>query len=192
MRMLIGMRLMCSSCGQLKKPDDFSPEPRNVLRSQRRSNCKTCCCEAAQERWRRDVDTSRRQRRANYAASVERCNASTNRTNRITQWPNALVVSARASSKAKQVPFDLDSEHILQLFQKQGRRCYWLGIPLVPSIRARDPQRPSLDRLKLERGYVRGNIVIASAFANLGRSVTDVKRFAEFVSVLREELRGVK
>jgi len=55
---------------------------------------------------------------------------------------------------------------------------------LVPGL-LEDPQRPSLDKLVPEKGYVKGNVVLTCAAANMGRSNTSVERFAEFCSLLR-------
>lgn len=79
---------------------------------------------------------------------------------------------------------DIDSEFILQLFEEQKGLCYWLKVPMVPSVHTRDPQRPSLDRLDCLRGYTRDNVVLCTAFANMGRRDASAERFAEFVELL--------
>jgi hypothetical protein len=56
----------------------------------------------------------------------------------------------------------------------------------------RDPQRPSLDRLDCAKGYTQDNVVLASQFANMGRSSISVERMSDFVSSLADTLAGAK
>ena len=46
----------------------------------------------------------------------------------------------------------------------------------------------SLDRLDNVLGYVRGNVVWASRFANCGRGEMNVEQFQGFLKILRTEL----
>jgi hypothetical protein len=100
-------------------------------------------------------------------------------------WAPRIVLGARGTAKKKKLPFDLDTEFVLGLFEEQKGLCYWFGIPIFPNPGTRDPQRPSLDKLVPEKGYVKGNVVLTCAAANMGRSNTSVERFAEFCSLLR-------
>lgn len=77
---------------------------------------------------------------------------------------------------------------LLELFQKQNGRCYWLGIPMVVSEIKRDPRRPSVDRLDTSRGYVHGNIVLTCQFANMGRSTFGAEDFRVFIEELKSQL----
>ena len=60
---------------------------------------------------------------------------------------------------------------------------------MVPSIETRDPRRPSLDRLDEKIGYVRGNVVLTTTFANMGRSAYSAEKFAAFVAELKDQIR---
>ena len=80
--------------------------------------------------------------------------------------------------------YDLDAEYVRELFAAQRGLCHWLGIPIVPSVGFRDPRRPSLDRLDNSIGYVRGNVVLSTMFANMGRSAADADTFRTFVAEL--------
>jgi hypothetical protein len=109
---------------------------------------------------------------------------------RVAAWASQL---ARSCNRGRMVSrfgrASIDAEFIKTLFKKQGGRCYWLGIPMVPSPEHRDPRRPSLDRLDNEIGYVPGNVVLTTMFANMGRSQLSAAAFAVFVSELQAHIR---
>ena len=126
--------------------------------------------------------------RENYARNRVTCIERSILSQRVKQWENQLVIMARHNVKRRGKSgflFNIDSAFVKKLFTRQNGQCYWLGIPLVPSIEVRGPQRPSLDRIDISKGYVKGNVVLSCQFANLGRSVLPAKRFREFVEYLR-------
>lgn len=124
------------------------------------------------------------------ARNPERARAIRNRSQRVSCWHARMVNQTRQSAKRLGREFDLDAEFILELFEKQGRRCYWFGIEMIPSVLTRDPLRPSIDRLDPTRGYTRDNVVLTCLFANLGRSIMPEDRMRSFVAKLRIHLSG--
>jgi hypothetical protein len=114
----------------------------------------------------------------------ERRAKGTTRWQRETNWHDYLFKSCRTDAKRRQYPCDIDADYLLSLWRQQGGRCYWLGIELVPSVTVRDPRRPSVDKLDPSKGYTRGNVVIASMFANLGRSNFPADEFRKFADEL--------
>ena len=112
------------------------------------------------------------------------------RSQRVKAWASNLASHCRARSKARGWPTsDITGDYLLGLYEQQGGRCYWLGVPMVPSMATRDPRRPSVDRLVPALGYVQGNVVLATAFANLGRSVLAADKFAAFIAELKDQMR---
>ena len=75
-----------------------------------------------------------------------------------------MIIRTKSKCKAKGIEFDL-TEDDLTIPDK----CPVLGIDLVPhqGRRGYHPDSPSLDRIYPDRGYVRGNIRVVSARANL-------------------------
>ena len=57
------------------------------------------------------------------------------------------------------------------MFYEQDERCYWLGtkINISDVFISHHPLAPSVDRLNNDDGYVPGNVVITTRFANRGR-----------------------
>lgn len=85
---------------------------------------------------------------------------------------------------------DLDSDYLEALWHSQKGLCFWTGVPLKIGRQAKDryPQKMSLDRLDNSKGYVRGNVVWSSAFANRGRGEASVEDFQVFLAALKEHL----
>jgi hypothetical protein len=108
---------------------------------------------------------------------------------RVERWADLLSGSFRHHAKVmKYGAPDVDAAHLNALFESQNGRCYWLGVPLVPSASVRDPRRPSVDRLDNAKGYVRGNVVLTCQFANLGRSSIQADQFQTFIDELKRQL----
>ena len=66
---------------------------------------------------------------------------------------------------------EITLDDIKQLWVKQNGKCYWLNIDMsLEDVMIKDsPFAVSVERLDNDLGYVPGNIVLASRFANRGR-----------------------
>ena len=65
----------------------------------------------------------------------------------------------------------IDKDYLRKLFYEQDERCYWLGtkINISDVFISHHPLAPAVDRLNNDDGYVPGNVVITTRFANRGR-----------------------
>lgn len=70
---------------------------------------------------------------------------------------------AKSRASKRGLPFNITREHIIKLFEDQGRKCYYSGINLnivkTDASRVHDPLKMSLDCVIPEKGYVEGNVV---------------------------------
>ena len=86
----------------------------------------------------------------------------------------------------------IDEDYLDKLFYKQSKRCYWLGtlIELSDVFVKEHPLAPSVDRLNNDLGYVPGNVVIATRFANLGKRSAD-ERFllSHIIPRIQEDIK---
>ena len=75
-------------------------------------------------------------------------------------------------------------------YNKQGGKCYWLGIPLDPewNNEAYHPLALSVDRIECGGDYVKDNIVICSRMANMGRSKYCDQKFKGIVEYIKANL----
>ncbi len=92
-----------------------------------------------------------------------------------------LLNSARHRARVFQVPFDLTKDDI-----SIPEMCPILGIKLEVGTRLRRDNSPSLDRLKPELGYVRGNVRVISYRANRIKSDGTREEHEQVVAYMRE------
>jgi hypothetical protein len=85
-----------------------------------------------------------------------------------------LLYSARQRARRDNLPFDIDVEHLVALYQQQDGRCFYTGEPLELST---GDTAISIDRQVPVRGYVRGNLVLVSWIANQMKSHMDHQTF---------------
>lgn len=96
-----------------------------------------------------------------------------------------LVYHARRRAKAKGLPFDLKATDF-----KIPKRCPVLGIPLKLGTGCFWAFSPTLDRLVLERGYVKDNILVVSFRANEIRGNATLKELKQVYNFYRKVLNG--
>lgn len=94
------------------------------------------------------------------------------------QVARGMLRAAKARATLKGLPFNLtlDDIHIPQ-------RCPILGIPLIVGQPQATDNSPSLDRVKPEMGYVRGNCLVVSNRVNRIKNdsnVPELHKIAEF------------
>lgn len=105
------------------------------------------------------------------------------------RWWIYMYASISRRAKDKGDEFDITKDFLQELFESQQGRCYWFGVPLIPTGEKRHPQKPSLDRLDCSKGYTRGNVVLTSHAANMGRNCSTVEQFEDFVAVLKSTFK---
>lgn len=76
---------------------------------------------------------------------------------------NGVLTNARNRAEEKGVPFDIDVEYLLSIFPSDNK-CPVFGIELVWGGDTKNS--PSLDRIHPALGYVKGNLIWVSDYAN--------------------------
>jgi hypothetical protein len=93
-----------------------------------------------------------------------------------------LLHSARKRSKLKDIPFDITLEDIVV-----PKYCPILNLELKPNqtgTKANSKHSPTLDRIKPELGYVKGNVQVISSLANVMKNCASPQElifFADWV-----------
>ena len=101
--------------------------------------------------------------RVNEAKRRDGC-TSCQRQHRIQQLPKYMFRSARCRAKRLGIPFDLTLTDMPGI----PERCPILGIELkIGASKGMTRNSPSLDRIRLELGYVKGTVRVISRRANL-------------------------
>lgn len=122
-------------------------------------------------------------------SDCRKCRLSKNREFSERKWVWQLYTNAKTSTRRYGLePVDISEEYISELFDRQGGKCYWLGIPMIPSKKVKSPMQPSLDRLDRSRGYVKGNVILCCFVANFGRNENGVEEWKQFLTTLQSKL----
>lgn len=91
-------------------------------------------------------------------------------------------LTAYSASINKKLPFDLTAKYLKELWTQQEGKCYWLGLDMDLAISREHAKKATIDRLVPEKGYVEGNVVWATRFANFGRGTTPQGEFWKIIN----------
>lgn len=101
-------------------------------------------------------------------------------------WAARARVGAEARAKEKGLPYGLDVSYIVSIMPDVcpvfGTTFVFYGNKVV------GPESPTLDRIKPELGYVKGNIVVISSKANMIKSaysVEDIRCVADWLEKIK-------
>ena len=97
-----------------------------------------------------------------------------------------LIVQLRIRAKKKGIDFDLDRPHL----ETMGDRCALTGIKFTATDRPGKPHMysPSVDRLKADEGYVKGNVrVVLFAINSFRGTGTDTEMLNIAEALLRKQ-----
>lgn len=188
-----GLRSECKQCSYDAQQTEKSRESAKHWRTERKKSPPTMLMEGERNCRKCKQDKSVMVFRPHIFCvggriwTCDDCRRASRQEHRINEWWKPMLKNAEERSKNRGWQIDIDHQYILQLFEQQNQRCFWFGTPFVITAR-RNPQKPSLDRLDCRKGYVRGNVVLASQVANLGRSNFTPEVFATFVANLKKAL----
>jgi len=159
----MGKQKKCNKCGLEKSEDEF-------YKSQRGNTCKQCFLQQTRD-YKRNCRKNPEFRQLESKKQKER---------RVRLWQNTLL----HDSKYRGFENTLTLSDIDEMFKKQNGLCYWYKVPLVVSQNKKHPQQPSLDRLDRNLGYIKGNVVLSSYSANIGRNENDIETWTNFLELL--------
>ena len=91
----------------------------------------------------------------------------------------------------------LNEQDLEDIYESQGRVCYWLQIPLdfnllfsnYHAYKPKHPLAPSVDKLNDKGDYTIDNVVITSRFANYGRNVHTVEGMVDVVNLIVKHIK---
>jgi len=179
-----GHTTYCVECSRLQKAK-YRLEHKRPWKKRKPVHChyRNRVCQVCQKSF---VPTTSRQRRCLACAPVfNQKQENIYRANYRRVRPECrLVESAKATAKAKGLPFNLTSDYVRSIWNET---CPVLGIRLKKGSGYRVDESPSLDRIVPARGYVIGNVHVISWRANRIKNngtVEDLMKIAEYMSRL--------
>ena len=103
-----------------------------------------------------------------------------------------LIAAAKNRAKTKTLPFNLDFEHLNNLWKEQEGRCAISGVEfdISPNDNFGEPKQlsPSLDRIIPALGYVKGNVRLVTYQINCGIGPYGLEKFIDMCkAVVREQ-----
>jgi hypothetical protein len=117
--------------------------------------------------------------KARYRANPEKYKEASRR-NRLAKFTHYLVVRIKRKAALLGIPFNLEPSDITV-----PERCPVLGIELTPSGRGQRDDAPSLDRIRPEKGYVKGNVQIVSMKANRIKNDATIEELEKVLAFMR-------
>lgn len=109
--------------------------------------------------------------------------------NKTPKWK--MFISAKYRAKKYNLPFNITLDDV-----NIPNTCPLLGIPLVVATKHHTGNSPSLDRIKPELGYVKGNVVVISSKANVIKNNATLKELKTLTSnletILYRKERGIE
>jgi hypothetical protein len=142
-----------------------------------KSNCKKCASARVSQRY-------------NNLSPKEKLEYKTN----VRKWnkENLLqlrVLSAKARSKRKNIPFNITVEDIQDLLKAQNYKCRYTGRVLV--LEEKHLNTLSIDRIDSSLGYTKDNIALVTANINYMKNDMNEKEFLELIEEIYKEKQHV-
>ena len=138
-------KLLCHCCGEYKDVNEFSPNGgANLIRSNRRSICRTCTTERQRQR----------HRSLESAIKLKKC-------------LNSRFLAARDRANRHNIPFNITLEYLEELWERQKGLCALSGIEMTYELkRGRTHTNVSIDKIDKTKGYVVGNVQLVCMACN--------------------------
>lgn len=88
----------------------------------------------------------------------------------------------------------LTEQDLIDIYNKQGGKCYWSGLSLDPAFNKikHHPFAISPERLDNAKDYDKTNVVLCRRMFNLGRMAFPEKDFEDAMKILKEEFKKEK
>ena len=164
---------ICTLCNTEKAIEEFLRD--KSARGGYRNQCKLCLMSRTKGTWDR--------RKEGYNSAMRRF--------RLT-WKGVTQTSltaAKGRSKKLEIPFDLDLQYLRDLLHSQDYKCNLTGKPMMPKG---GWDSPSLDKIKPELGYVKGNVQWLSQRVNLMKSNLNLEEFLQICKECLERSETIR
>lgn len=98
-----------------------------------------------------------------------------------------------SARKIRSLEFDIDTDYVMKLGERQGWRCALTGWPLQftrgGKFDGKNPRAATMDRKDNSKGYVKGNIQLTCAMPNIIRRHLSMQQFRELCRAVADHSR---
>jgi hypothetical protein len=165
----------CTKCGIEK---DLTCYGKNHNRL--RSDCKDCVA-IRKSKWYYEKGGQEASKKWYYENGGQEINSKRHRETRLNNPNIDLLRGAKKRAKTKNIPFDITVEDVII-----PETCPVLGIQLKIGEKIACNNSPSLDRIKPELGYVKGNIQVLSYRANMLKNNATIEELEKVLEHLKK------
>lgn len=171
----------CTKCGEQKELTEFYAN--RTAKDGKRSNCKKCQ-DKTRDKW---AEANKDRLAAHRKEYSSREDVKARRNKQQLKWRAEnldweLWHKAKKRSEKSGVPFDIERSDIII-----PDKCPVLDIPLFITKGSIGDNSPTVDRIKPEDGYVKGNIAVISARANRIKCNASLEEFELIYNWLKEQ-----
>lgn len=101
-----------------------------------------------------------------------------------------VISSAKYRATKKKIEFNISSEYVLNLLEKQNGKCFYSGkqLGLIFNENLRDMM--SIDRIDSSRGYTADNIVLCCAAVNSMKNSMTIEEMVDWCTAISENMKG--
>lgn len=101
-----------------------------------------------------------------------------------------LCYMAKNRAQSKNLPFNLDKEYLIKLWEENDGCCALTGLQLDLNPYGKkgqvNPQAPSVDRIIPSLGYIKGNIRLITYHMNVSLSEFGIEEFEKLIKHYKE------
>ena len=177
----------CTSCGVLKTEENTYTN--GLLKSglpKLMSKCKSCYISERVAYQKENKEERNARARSKYVSK--------RKTPKRAKWALSLASGIRkrcnrpkSSERVIEYDKDITSLYLMELFDKQGGKCYYTGMPMnFPNVRL---TKPSVDRIDSTKGYTKDNIVLCCMGINFLKNNESIEDFQKFMSLLAPHMQ---
>jgi hypothetical protein len=158
------MNLKQCECGE-NNPDNFYKS--------RKTLCKKCCTERQLKRY--------------YNMSPDQKMAFKSKRDGWIQknYLHYRLTNSKARAKVNGIPFEIDIEHLKNLWEKQNGICYYTGKQMILGPSKKKWSCVSIDRVNSDLGYTKENTVLCRGIVNLMKNELSISEFLEIIDEIR-------
>lgn len=164
----------CTKCGVSKTDSDFYIKKSGSAMRQ----CKDCTKKSTMLRYAETSEEKKSAMRDYYSSNKEKIqsNRKALRESSLEAKLKHMIRNAKQRAELKGFEFDLTYEGVLNIYNNQKGKCFYLGSDLELT----GPSRVSLDRQDPERGYTLDNVNLVCLDVNYMKRDISHGKFIEF------------